>query len=122
MKLYRVHYGNDVKQGIYRGNTGKNWCRISDIIDRMGLGNKFRDISRELHAPSFWEFDIEPNKDSLFYFKESFINSYNDIFDNLIATASQLDITVNITTIDLDTIQSYQCIYQDENQMCLNIK
>lgn len=121
MKLYRVHYGNDIKQGIYRGNTGISWCRVSSIIDRMKLEENFRCISRQLHAPDKDEFDIIPNENSLFYFKEDFITAYKHIIDDFIFTALTLGITVNITTIDLDTITSYQCISQDENQMCLNI-
>lgn len=121
MKLYRVHYGNDIRQGMYRGYSGTPMYSFTDIRDYMDFMEEFIDMSCKLHSPDRNEFSLPPKSDSLFYFKEEFMNENRYLINNFISSAYEFDITVNITTIDLDTITSYECIYQDENQMCLNI-
>lgn len=122
MKLYRLHYGDDIKQGIYRGNTGKYGLYAEDIPSHMELEDEFNTIMIEdLHSPRLGEFISFPSDNSLFYFKESFFKAFEYLIDDFIATANELGSIVNITIIDLNEIQSYNCLYQDENQMCIEI-
>ena len=119
MKLYRLHYGEDIKQGIFQGETGTEYDCIN-IIFSMCYEEEFLQFCRkELHNPKLYEFYIEPSKDAIFYFKETTFNSIDYMIKDFIETAERMSISVNIAEIELDELNTYKCYYQDENQMCL---
>lgn len=122
MRLYRLHYGSDITQGIFRGQSGNENYNIYTIKSEMKLAEDFYNISQELHCPKETDFVMNPTEKSLFYFKESFYIKNKHIFDSFTLTASEYNIIVNVYEINLGEIQSYNCIYQDENQMCLEIE
>ena len=127
MKLYRLFYGEDIKQGIFRGETGNPPYSITDIRQRMMCNERFIDMLRnKLHAPRSYEFDLHefenPSEDALFYFKKDFYFKYIELLEDFISTAKSLNIEVNVIEIELELIKEYRCVYQDENQMCIEIK
>lgn len=121
MKIYRVHYGKDIKQGMYQGLTGSKDYEKWDVRDRMELKHAFDYMTDTLHYPEPHEFDIKPNSNSLFYFKEGFYNDFKPVIDDFILTASRIGITVSVIEIDLSNVKSYMCAYQDKHQMCLDL-
>lgn len=124
MKVYRMYFDDDIKNGIYRGESKVNpYINLHDIARRSERGKGFMNwLYYELHAPEKYDFDIPPNENALFYLKEEIYNKHKEMIDDMIYTAmDRWDIKINVLEIDLDLVKKYTCFYQDEKQICLEI-
>jgi len=87
------------------------------------LSELYWEMCKELHAPRHDEYSFikKPSdlpEKALFYFKESFIEKYQRLFDDIIITLSISDEYFSVITINLDNVQEYTMYYQDKDQ-CL---
>lgn len=124
MKIYRMYFDDDVKNGIYRGESKANpYINTKDIMVRSNRGVLlYETLYTSLHAPDKCDFDIEPNENALFYLKEGIYNNCKEMIDDMIYNAmDRWDIKINVLEIDLDSVKKYTCFYQDEKQICLEI-